>query len=228
MYALLLTPQGKILYDFFITKKGEEYILDIPQPYKDEILKKLRLYKLRARVDIADLSNELVVLASFAKGNELFYLDPRNSALGYRGYINPTIAINYTKENPEKYIEKMHSLLIPDLGHDLKPEKFFPLELGFDKFNAVDYLKGCYVGQEVIARTRYRGVIRKQIYKFEFVPRGTNNLIQPGTQINKQDRKIGEILSVIGPKGLALLRIEEVESTPNREFEVEGIAIKII
>lgn len=154
IYTAMLNAQGRFLYDFFIFDNDEKLVLDCLAARRDEILKKLNFYKLRSQVEIKK-NDELKVFSSHeSKG----FSDPRNQKLGFRFYGNEV------GDNSNEYHFKRISLKIPESENDLTYEKSFILEFGFDELNAIDYNKGCYVGQELTARTHYRGEIRKKIF----------------------------------------------------------------
>ncbi len=159
IYACLLTPQGKFLYDFFITQKNNKIIMDCEGNERAESLAKhLTMYKLRADVTI-DVERETevyVILGSDAFG----YKDPRHEDMGYRSFEKPDL--------PEKSFDEWDkhriSLTIPDGSRDLIPHKSTLSEGKIDTLNGVSYDKGCYVGQELTARMHYRGLAKKHLY----------------------------------------------------------------
>lgn len=224
IYALMLTPQGKLLYDFFIIERDNSYLLDCPLPYVGEIVKKFNIYKLRSDIQISGPTKHRVY-ASSSKFNDLFLPDPRNAALGYRAIIDPTITFIGTPQDINRYNMHRIDLLIPDMVDDLESGTYFPLELHLDNLNAIDYKKGCYVGQEVTARTHYRGVVRKKIYKAEVVKGGP---IEAKTDIYADERKIGQTLSFIEKQGLCLCKIEEVEASKDLLLRANNTYLRIL
>jgi folate-binding protein YgfZ len=215
IYAFLLSPQGRFLYDFFIVEKGEKLLVDCDSTRVDEIIQKLSFYKLRSKVEIK--KEELNVVVS----DEIGFVDPRNSEMGFREFVdcNKVKAVR----NDDEYNLRRINLKLPD-DSDLTFDKSFPLEFGFDNFNAVDYKKGCYVGQETTARTHYKGVIRKQIFLVEIVG---SDKIDKGLEIENGDKKIGEILSSIfyQNKLLALALIKNIDNE-GKEVTLEKLDLR--
>lgn len=213
IYATLLTPQGKYLHDFFLVKWQEKIWIDTL--HADALKKRLMLYKLRSKVTIELAPATMGVVALWGADapvfrNALCFSDPRLPALGARvigdvGVISEQcIERGYTVDDYEKM---RLNLGIPQGHDDLIPEKSFLLEWGVDQLHGVDYQKGCYVGQEVTARTHYRGHVKKAPY----IVRADNRLPEAGSRILCGEAEAGELRSSSGTIGLALLRIEEVE-----------------
>lgn len=206
VYALLLSPQGRFLTDLFILQTSTGYLIDISTTHFDEIFKKLNIYNLVSEVDIKDVSNDYTVMASENKCDEAFLLDPRNEKLGFRSFVNDVSLFNV--QNEEQYHIRRINLLVPDAAYDFIYDKSFPLEYGLEKCDAIDFKKGCYVGQEVTARTFYRGVIRKGLHKLRLDPSAN---LEKGTEIKVQDKKIGIILGSINNIALGLINEEALK-----------------
>ncbi len=230
IYALMLTPQGKFLYDFFIVKKDESYFIDCETDKLLEIIKKLSMYKLRSDVQIKEESEyEIVAVIGektleivenegagdvriFCKG--IAYIDPRSRKIFGRSFIEKSnsyqsfIAYNFKKGKLDDYEFLRIKQGIP-AGHiDLTCEKSFPLDFNMNNLNAIDYKKGCYVGQEVTARVNHRGKIRKNIFTIQAK---NGNLPESGSKITANEISIGYLCSSIGSLGLALLKIDEAD-----------------
>jgi folate-binding protein YgfZ len=198
LYSMMLNPQGRFLYDFFILKINDGFLLDCPQNYLQEIIKKFQMYKLRSEVDIFETGYSVSASDVVLDG---FFIDPRNSNMGYR-----TIAEVFRDTDSREYEIKRIKNLVPDADKDFIYNKSFPLEYGANNLNAIDYKKGCYVGQEVTARTNYRGVVRKKLFSFE-----SDIVIDKESEIKVGDNKIGIVLGMFENLGLCLLNIEEYE-----------------
>ena len=203
-YATLLSPQGKLLYDFFILKNtaGNGYIIDIPSSYSEELIKKLNIYKLRSKVDISTC-DDLRVITSNEKVFEDFYPDPRVKDFCFRALVDCSKEYNSAEHD---YHNSRINLKVPELSLDFDSNQFYPLELSMDKLNAIDYQKGCYVGQEVTARTTYRGVVRKSIYKLEF---DKDHNLQKGDEVCCNELLIGSLMQPLGRSSLAILNSEK-------------------
>ncbi len=195
-YNLILTPQGKLLHDLFVKKVSDErFMLDCNSCAIDDIIEILNKYKLGAKVDFRVDENVVVYWSdgSIDKG----YKDPRHDAFGFRSYSSKNLADGFKDFNDIHY-----ELLLPQLYVDFDSGKYFPFDVGFDKFNSISFDKGCYIGQEVITRTHFRGVIRKKVYAIE-------GDFSSGDEIYDGDRKIGVILRRYGVgKALALMSFD--------------------
>ena len=192
-YASLLTPQGKFLYDFIVVKHKNGFFLDCEKRIAEELYKKMISYKLRSKVEILNLSNEFVV-ATFSHSKFLefqeaksqagfttkyredpVFLDPRNKELGGRLIINleklylSLKKLNLKSEDPEIYYDYSFKLGIPQLRTDLLKEKLFGIECNFEELNAIDFKKGCYVGQENTSRIKLKNKLNKRLLPFKIL-----------------------------------------------------------
>ena len=192
-FSYLLTPQGKYLFEFIIVKHKSGYFLDCPKYQIENLYKQLSLYKLRSKIDITNLSNEFVVAAlsrdkfsEFKKRNsktgmtikfreDAVILDPRCVDLGARIVINleklylSAKKLNLKISDINEYYKLSHSLGIPNSDTENFQNKIFGLETNSEELNAIDYKKGCYVGQENTARMKLKEKISRRIYPIEIV-----------------------------------------------------------
>jgi folate-binding protein YgfZ len=221
IYAALLTPQGKFLHDFLIVQVGDALVLDLEAERLQDLLRRLTMYRLRAAVDLVDVSKDLSVFAVFGeeadslRGNfpGTFVRDPRSPLLGHRLYSGggsppdfAVLGVNFV--DPEAYDALRISAGVPDGSRDIPTEKAFPLEYGFNSLGAVCYEKGCYIGQELTARTHNRGKVKKALYRVRF----ETNAPTAGTAIRSGAKEVGEVLTGAGQYGLAHLRIDAAEA----------------
>ena len=197
-FSYLLTPQGKYLFEFIIIKHKTGYFLDCPKYQIENLYKQLVLYKLRSKVEITNLSNEFVVgalskenFSDFAKNTKLgatikfredpVVLDPRCIKLGARIIINleklylSSKKLNLKISNIEEYYQLSHSLGIPNSDTENFQNKIFGLETNSEELNAIDFKKGCYVGQENTARMKLKEKISRRIYPVKIVEGNINN-----------------------------------------------------
>ncbi|MES2984120.1 MAG: folate-binding protein [Pseudomonadota bacterium] len=158
-FAALLSPQGKILHDMFVITGDNQILLDTPAMYKDILLKRLAMYKLRAQVTIADASDHLHVHYGAADG----LADPRHPDLPTRSYEPAAV----TPLTPADYRARSLALGIPDSAHDFAPDEVVALDAGYDLLHAISFTKGCYVGQEVTARMHYKNIARRGFFILE-------------------------------------------------------------
>ena len=230
LYAALLTPQGKYLHDFFIIATDDALLVDAEAPRLDDLRRRLALYKLRSKVTLADASDRYGVIAAFGDGAAQAFgleeatgtaraweggvaaVDPRLAGLGVRLLLprdKGTAAIEtagFAPADTAAYDRLRLSLGVPDGSRDLAIEKSILLEAGFDELNGVDWQKGCYIGQELTARTRYRGLIKKRLMPVAV----EGPLPPPDTIIQLGTAEAGEMRSGRDGLGLALLRLEAV------------------
>jgi folate-binding protein YgfZ len=154
-FAAVLSPQGKILHDMFLIADGERILIDTPARYAETLLKRLAMYKLRAKVAIENIST------AYGVGyGEHGLADPRHAALPKRHYALPT----GTEDGSATMHRATLALGIPDSAIDFAPDDVVALDAGYDLLNAVSFTKGCYVGQEVTARMHYKNIARRGFY----------------------------------------------------------------
>ncbi len=231
IYAALLTPQGKYLFDFFVVQLGETLLLDCEAARRDDLIRRLSMYRLRADVSL-DAEYDSLTVAAFhgadalaaldlaaepgtarALDGGLLYVDPRLASLGARAIVpRETLAAvaaaaGFTAGEAAGYDTMRLTLGVPDGSRDLEVEKSVLLENGFDELHGVDWDKGCYIGQEITARTHYRGLVKKRL-----VPVAVDGpLPAAGTKVMQDGREAGIMRSGRGGAALALLRIDAVE-----------------
>ncbi len=219
IWAALLTPQGRFLNDMFVVDAGfGTLLLETERERAPVLARKLALYKLRSKVTIEDRSAAMEVAAVFGPGAEkhnavpsaLSYVDPRLPALGVRVLCPAGQAAKLLglPEAPLAEYEALRlSLGVPDGSRDLPVEKAILLESGFDELNGIDWDKGCYMGQELTARTKYRGLVRKRLFPVQV----EGPLPAPGTAIERDGQEVGEIRSGSGDRAIAMLRLEALD-----------------
>ncbi|MGE0251935.1 MAG: folate-binding protein YgfZ [Dongiaceae bacterium] len=210
IWAAFLTPQGKYLHDFFILEHEGKILLEVERQRKDDLLRRLAMYKLRSKVELSDLADEYQIYAAWGgqiAADGLAYEDPRLKAAGSR-IIAASLKTNAAFEN---YDLHRIQLGLPDSSRDLIPERGILLENGFEELNGVDWNKGCYMGQELTSRTKYRGLVRKRLLPC----RVEGELPLPGALVMAGDKEAGEVRSGIALGGetycLALLRLEMLD-----------------
>jgi hypothetical protein len=243
IYAALLTAQGRYLFDFFIVALGNALYLDAEAARLAELQKRLAVYKLRAKVTLADASARFVVAAAWGDGTDTAfglsgtgaaksfagggaYLDPRLGALGAR-FLGPresgleAIAkAGFARADDDAYDRHRLALGVPDGARDLPPEKALPMEAGFDELNGIDWQKGCYMGQELTARMKYRALVKKRLLPVII----DGALPAPGTAITRDGAEAGELLSGRDGHALALLRLDAVAAAAGGAALVAGTA----
>ena len=232
IHAGLLSPQGKILFDFFAVAAGDGFLIDVAQDKADELLKRLVFYRLRAQVEIA-AEPSLAVAAAWGGTPRLpegaiVYADPRLPALGLRILVpkgTSAADLGCAAALEEDYHAVRIGLGVPEGGRDYAFGEAFPHEALFDQLNGVDFAKGCYVGQEVVSRMEHRGTARKRIVPVE----GGAPLPASGTSIEADGVPIGTLGSVSGASGLALIRLDRAGEAlaSGKSLDAGGIRIAL-
>jgi folate-binding protein YgfZ len=236
IYSTFLTPQGKYLFDFFISQSDDRLLIDCEKARIADFMKRLRLYKLRADVEIIDCSDEFDVFAYWGDGaieasgltsgagsaqsqaGGVVYVDPRLAEAGLRAVIavgsDTSDAIEARETQFNEYENHRLTLGLPESSRDLIVDKSILLESGIDDLNGIDWQKGCYMGQEVTARSKYRGLVKKRLLPVDI----DGPIIEAGTSIMAGDRQAGEMRSSVEGRGIALIRLEYLDG--NESFSV--------
>ena len=232
IYAALLTPQGKYLFDFFISQSGEKLLIECEKDRVPDLMKRLRIYKLRANADLVDetetysifaiwgddaaqatgLHNERGLAHEISGGTQ--FIDPRLNTAGVRSVLPIEVAeaqlqsLAAEPASASDYDLHRLKLGLPDASRDLVVDKATLIESGFDELNGVDWNKGCYMGQELTARTKYRGLVKKRLISV-FIEGAAP---EPGTPIMVGDKNAGEMRSSNAGHGIALLRLDQLNN----------------
>ncbi|MFP3920465.1 MAG: YgfZ/GcvT domain-containing protein [Dichotomicrobium sp.] len=229
-YAALLTPQGKVLFDFLVLAREGGYTLDCPRAFVADLTRRLGIYKLRAKVEIADQSDQLAVAALWdAPGNVkpprggFAFTDPRADGLGTRliaaeaSLQELAKARGWTRATPADYDAHRIALGVPEGGKDYGSGEVFAHDACIDQLSGLDFYKGCYVGQEVVSRMHHRGTARKR-----FVAVHGADLPEPGATVTAGSTNLGRLTSVAGHDGLALLRVDRAGEALSRGDTVKA------
>ena len=234
IYSCLLSPQGKFLSDFFILKKDEKYLIETHSFFYEKLLKKLNLYKLRSKVHINEVNNlhSYSVFGDIQKDQDTFIFnsDPRNKNIGLKLIHlkkNPEILDSLNEINEEKYHQILIQNTVPLSHYDLEENKSLLLENNFENLNSISWDKGCYVGQEITARMKYRALLKKKIYSLE-IKEGSPLI---GQVIKDDENEFGKIISIKNDSVLAMLKIELAEIKINTKKQIntnEGLVLEFI
>ena len=234
IFSAIFTPQGKYLFEFFLILSKNGYLLDCDNQFTDEIINYLLKYKLRSKIEITDISKDYVIglinLEKFVdiqksenktedtiefKGSPLF-LDPRNKNLGARivsslEKLHLTIKkLNLKIIKPDTYFAKAYSLGVPIKGIEHLKDQLFGLEANFEELNAIDFKKGCFIGQENTARMKLKEKLRRRL-----LPIYSSEKLNVGEEIFYNKVKVGKIL-IDQPYPFGLIKVVD----PNiKEFE---------
>jgi folate-binding protein YgfZ len=210
-YGGLLTPQGKVLFDFIVFADGERFLFDLPLALVPDFVKRLTFYRLRAKVEIADLSAERSVVAAWAGDRPaldgILAADPRLAGLGHRAIVTKGVSAvaNHARASEADYDAHRIALGIPEGGIDFAFGDAFPHDADMDQLGGVDFDKGCYVGQEVVSRMEHRGTARRRIV----LALGTG--LTARTEITAAGKPIGQLASTAAERGLALVRLDRAK-----------------
>lgn len=231
IHAALLTPQGRFLFDMFIVEHNGALLLEVERDRAADLARKLTMYRLRSKVTIENRGTGWEVVAAHGEGaaaalglpdeagaaiaidDAVAYVDPRLPGLGVRviapdGHIATKLPPRGFAPAPfESWDHVRLTLGVPDGSRDLPVEKALLLECGFDELHGVDWKKGCYMGQELTARTKYRGLVKKRLLPVTV----DGPLPAPGTPVTVNGQEAGEMRSGLGTQGLALLRLEALD-----------------
>jgi len=232
VYAALLTPQGKIIHDFLVFATEGGFLLDCVRAQADDLCARLKKYKLRAKVSVADRSADLAVVALVPNGPDLppsmiVAPDPRLSALGRRAIgaaedlARGLGELGYNLRPQADYDARRLELGVPDAAVDIPPETLFPLDCNFEELHGVDFAKGCYVGQELTARMKHRATARRRM-----LPVGAAvALPPPGTALKIGSIDLGELRGAMGRRGMALVRLDRLGDA--KEATADGVTVTI-
>ena len=242
VYAALLTPQGKYLHDFMVARDTGTFLLDCEAARLIDLGQRLGTYRLRADIELLDATEDWRVVSLLGEGAEtrlglalsgpgaaaalegggLIYRDPRPQMPGLRAFVPRDAgfavleAAGISAGKATDYERVRIAAGVPDGSRDMTVNQPTLIEFGFEALRGVNFEKGCYVGQELTARTKYRGLMRRRLQRV-FVD---GALPAPGTPIMANDKEAGEICSGLGDQALALLRLDR-----SAEAEVAGIPL---
>lgn len=226
LYAALLSPQGKILFDFLVTEGDGALLLDVARDRRDALLKKLSMYRLRSKVEI-EARDQLGVYANLTghpdnrpvsyADRAVSFADPRFTGLGLRS-IGAIAEMPANLAGPRAYHQHRLELGIPESG-DFGLEKIFALDAGLAELNGVSFTKGCYIGQELTSRMKHRATSRKRILTV------TAEMPIPAEgAVTKGGAEIGELISSHGQTAFALVRLDRLEEAGG-EVAAAGIPV---
>jgi tRNA-modifying protein YgfZ len=210
IFSSLLSPVGKFLHDFFVVKFEDKLLLDVEARQAEGLIATLSKYRLRAKVNFKILPDWKVYSLQSPLNtapDEVLFADTRHPDMGLRLLSAKEYA---SDANLDDYHYMRINCVVPEGLHDLIYDKSYLLENNYDLIHAIDFNKGCYVGQEVTARAKYRGVVRKKIYKVRSI---NGEALLSGANVQTSDGAIiGEMRSCVRDVGLAQLRVEELQT----------------
>ena len=240
LWTAFLSPQGKYLHEFFLADDGERLLLTPEAARAEELVKRLTLFKLRSKVSIEHPGMALAALygegvaaalglpetpgAARSWGGGLVFMDPRLAEMGAlallprEGLVETLTEAGFAPGAQDDYDSRRVALGLPDGSRDLEIDKTLLLEAGFDELKGVDWKKGCYMGQELTARTKYRGLVKRRLLPlaFEGAPP------EEGAAITQADKEVGRLRTVAGGLALAELRLSALEKAEEAPLKSGG------
>lgn len=208
-YAALLSPQGKLLFDFLVVRRSEAFWIDCLRDTAVDLARRLAMFRLRAKVTITDRSTDLAIAASWdgapAEAPDPTYRDPRHNELGYR-IVAPPSALAGLDHDASAYEAHRISLGIPKGGVDFAYGDTFVHDANLDVLHGVDFDKGCYIGQEVVSRVHHRKSARKRVVRVHFYGAPVAN----GAELVAGSLRVGQITSLASHEALASARIDRL------------------
>ncbi len=220
-YGALLTPQGKVLWDFVLHKEPAGYAADVRASEAEAFIKRLLLYKLRAKVEIA-LAPELAVFVAWnGEEGEKAHPDPRLPALGTR-WIAGKGAVA-TDASAADWHRHRIAHAIPEGGVDFVLGDAFPSDAGVDSLHGVDFQKGCYIGQEVVSRMRHRGTARRRIVALS----AGGPLPEPGAEIVAGGRPLGRLGSSADGHAIGVVRLDRLRAALDEKLPVSVGSVEV-
>ncbi len=216
-FAALLTPQGKILADFFIHKADNAFLLETADKFADVLIAHLKIYRLRAKIDIEDISTTHKVYVFWGEDKQGM-TDPRYKDLGTR-FISPK-ALTTTK-SPMDYDLHRLALGIPDSQWDFGSKQHFPHDVNMDLLNGVDFKKGCFIGQEVVSRMQRKTKVRKRMRPVRLMGSAI-----AGMDLISANRPVGTLKHVRNDLGVAIIRLDRLDTTKD-DLSVAGHKVEI-
>lgn len=194
IYAALLTPQGKFIADFFVVGEENRLLIDVATDLAPTLVQRLNMYRLRADVQIAE--TDLIVSRGTSNRPTNTHLDPRLPALGWRAYGDTDISEDIDWDA----LRVVNS--VPESGIELTADSYI-LEMGFERLNGVDFRKGCFVGQEIVARMKHKTTLRKGLARV-----AVSGSASPSDEISKDGKLVGTLHTIAGDHALAYLRFD--------------------
>lgn len=214
-YSALLTPQGKVIADFFIHKQSETHVLiETPAKFGKALMMRLKMYKLRAKIDLSDISDDYEVYALWDGEGDIGFTDPRLEGLGGLKGLGQRMIAEFGTLSPEHDADDYDThrlvLSIPESQWDFETEQVFPADINMDQLNGIDYKKGCFIGQEVASRMHRKTDVRKRMRGLKLSGEAVKGDGIFTSMRNIGTRNIGTVFHVNGDLGIGLIRLDRL------------------
>jgi folate-binding protein YgfZ len=220
-YAALLSPQGRLLYDMFVIGQADAVLLDLPAGKRREVVQRLSLYRLRAKVEIAPAEGGVHALWDAEAAPPGWSRDPRLPGLGWRkAGLEAPDAPGAEAADEEAYDAHRLAHGVADTARDALAENTYPIEANLDLLHGIDFKKGCFVGQETTSRMKRRGQVRSRLMPVEV----DGPAPQPGAEVLAGDLRAGEIVGGRDGRALAVLRLDRIGGAP---LTAEGRSLRV-
>ena len=230
----LLTPQGKVLFDFLVTPVGDAFVFEIDRAKVADFVKRLGFYRLRAKVTITDRSADYATLVAFDGPapdvpDAIVFPDPRPGDLGTHLLVPvATVGAIVCDASPEDWHGLRIAAGVPESGRDFALGEVFPHDVDMDDLGGVDFRKGCFVGQEVVSRMKHRGTARRRVILARALePRPA--WPDAGTEITCAEKTLGTIGTGAGTIAPALVRLDRAKAALDSgdAIEVGGVTVTL-
>lgn len=226
----LLSPQGKVIFDFLIGRIDDGFVIDISADLADSFKKRLTLYRLRSKVEISESPESVIGISwqndSLTSESDSSFADkrfpPQEKVTRFYGKSLAALPFSQSSSNQWDLLRIKYG--IAESGKDFKIGEVFPHDINFDQTGAISYKKGCYIGQEVVSRMHHRGTIRRRMLVVE----AKDNLPAIGS-IECEGKTIGNLGTVVGKHASAIVRIDKVKAgiDKNVPFFVENVPVTL-
>ncbi|MBO6485122.1 MAG: folate-binding protein YgfZ [Pelagibacteraceae bacterium] len=239
LYSALLTPQGKYLYDFFILKHGKNYLIDCESETAENLLSCFQKYKLNANIEFKNItSDNSVAIITYKKFQQIqkndvvdiVFSDPRTNLMGAR-IISKLEKLNLAIKklglkltDQEQYFEIAHALGLPIKGLKKLQNQIFALELNFEEEKGVDFMKGCYIGQENTSRMKLGNKLRRRLF-----PLKTSDELKDGSEIFFKNEVVGKVM-ISKPKAFGLIKLYDpnIESFLDEDLKCNNSNVNLV
>jgi folate-binding protein YgfZ len=218
-YGAMLTPQGKLLYDMVLWADADGVTLDVQADTRDAMVKRLSMYRLRAKASMEAVDGAVHVLWDAPPDESGWRADPREPGLGWRA-IGAAPAAAATMVDAAAYDAHRIACGVGDLTRDRLIDKVYAVEANLDLLNGVDFKKGCFVGQEITSRMKRRGTVKTRLIPLRF----EGDAPAPGAEVLAGDLRAGEVCSGVAGCALALMRLDRAQGG---SLTVEGRAVAL-
>jgi folate-binding protein YgfZ len=219
-FSALLTPQGKIIADFFVHRMADDhYLIETPVKFGKTLMLRLKMYKLRAKIELEDVSEQYDIYALWDGEGDAGQADPRHPDMGHR-LIAESGSMSPEHTDTDYNVHRL-GLGISESEWDFDSEQMFPSDANMDRLNGVDFKKGCFIGQEVVSRMHRKTNVRKRMGGLIL-----GGEAKAGDELKDGDRTVGTVLHVHADQAMALLRLNRIAEADG-DITIHGDPVQI-